>query len=317
VILYSMWTGLGQPGNISEVIETIGFDRNEGPMDTGSPSPKPPTFLKLLAHVVRWRLLEALARSDHTVQELVAIVDRPDNLVSYHLGRLRDYHIVSERRGDADGRDVYYSLDVEHLRDLFFAAGRALPPALGIGLGELGDKPLAEPASRTPARVLFICTNNSARSQMAEALLRDLGRGQVEVLSGGTEPSEVRPEAVWAMAQMGLDIGAQRSKGLDQFLNRRFDYVITVCDRAKEVCPMFPGDVSRIHWSFPDPAKVEGAEDARRRAFQTTAMELLTRIRLFIIVMERDRRERQERESRPISQAALSGSPVCRPPAPG
>ena len=111
-----------------------------------------------------------------------------------------------------------------------------------------------------PKRVLFLCTHNSARSQMSEGLLRELGRGDFEVFSAGTEATHVRPLAIKAMAEKGIDISAQRSKVLTEYLGEPFDYVITVCDQANESCPVFPGARNRLHWSFPDPSKATGPE---------------------------------------------------------
>jgi arsenate reductase len=109
-------------------------------------------------------------------------------------------------------------------------------------------------------RVLFLCTHNSARSQMAEGLLRDLGKGKFDVFSAGTEATHLRPLAIKAMAQKGIDISDQRSKVLTEYLGEPFDYVITVCDQANESCPVFPGAKNRLHWSFPDPSKATGTE---------------------------------------------------------
>jgi protein-tyrosine-phosphatase len=127
-------------------------------------------------------------------------------------------------------------------------------------------------------RVLFLCTHNSARSQMAEGILRHLAPA-VEVASAGTEVTRVHPLAIQALAPWGIDISGQRSKHLEELLGRRFDYVITVCDRASETCPVFPGAPERLHWSLPDPSAAEGDEGARLAAFTGTAQELLTRIR--------------------------------------
>src|SRR5947209_3722629 len=109
-------------------------------------------------------------------------------------------------------------------------------------------------------RVLFICTHNSARSQMAEGLLRHLGGDRFEVFSAGTEATQVRPLAIKAMAELGIDISKQQSKTLDRYLNEPFDEVITVCDTAAEACPVFPGAAKRNHWSFPDPSQATGSE---------------------------------------------------------
>lgn len=135
-----------------------------------------------------------------------------------------------------------------------------------------------------PIRVLFLCTHNSARSQMAEALLRWLGEGRFEVTSAGTEPSVVHPLAVEAMAEIGIDISGARSKHLDEFTDQQFDYVITVCDRSNETCPIFPNDPERIHWSFPDPSAVAGSHEERLRAFARVRDELRQRLRTWVLV---------------------------------
>jgi arsenate reductase len=127
-------------------------------------------------------------------------------------------------------------------------------------------------------RVLILCTGNSARSQMAEGLLRELGGGRFEVFSAGTHPSSVRPEAVEAMREAGIDISTHRSKSVDEFAGREFDYVITVCDNAREECPVFPGKTERIHWSFDDPAAVEGDWAERLAVFRRVREEIGARL---------------------------------------
>ena len=118
-------------------------------------------------------------------------------------------------------------------------------------------------------RVLILCTANSARSQMAEGLLRHLAGEQLEVFSAGSQPSVVNPFAIRAMDEKGLDIRTHRSQHLNEFINEPFDYVITVCDHAAESCPLFPGPAKRIHWGFPDPAGVEGEDNAILAQFRT------------------------------------------------
>src|SRR5881394_1037650 len=117
-------------------------------------------------------------------------------------------------------------------------------------------------------RVLILCTGNSARSQMAEGLLRHLAGDRFEVESGGVEPSRVRPQAVAAMREVGIDISRHRSKSVDEFAGQDFDYVITVCDNANERCPVFPGKTERIHWSFEDPAAAAGDEAFQLSVFR-------------------------------------------------
>ena len=117
--------------------------------------------------------------------------------------------------------------------------------------------------------MLFLCPHNSARSQMAEGLLRYLAGDRVEVMSAGTEATHIRPLAVRAMDELGIDISGQESKTLDRYLGEPFDYVITVCDDANEACPFFPGGAERLHWSLPDPAAAEGTEEERLEVFRS------------------------------------------------
>ena len=137
---------------------------------------------------------------------------------------------------------------------------------------------MANPAGHR-TRVLFLCTHNSARSQMAEGILRRLGGDRVEAASAGTEVTRVHPLALREMSERGIDISGQRSKHLNELLGERFDSVVTVCDNANESCPIFPGDPERIHWSIPDPSAVEGDEETRQAAFKRAADELMARIR--------------------------------------
>jgi arsenate reductase len=117
-------------------------------------------------------------------------------------------------------------------------------------------------------RILILCTGNSARSQMAEGLLRHDAGDRFEVESAGTKPSQVRPEAIAAMAEIGIDISGHRSKSVDEFTGQQFDYVLTVCDKAKEICPIFPGNTVTVHRSFEDPAARQGSEEERLAAFR-------------------------------------------------
>jgi arsenate reductase (thioredoxin) len=131
-------------------------------------------------------------------------------------------------------------------------------------------------------RVLILCSGNSARSQMAEGLLRSFGGGRFEVCSAGTKPSVVRPEAIAVMSELGIDLSGHRSKHVQEFDGQHFDYVITVCELANESCPIFPGDTERIHWSAPDPAAVEGGETERLGAFRRVRDSLAEALRVFI-----------------------------------
>ena len=131
------------------------------------------------------------------------------------------------------------------------------------------------------ARVLILCTGNSARSQMAEGLLRHDGGGRFEAFSAGVSPSRVRPEAIAAMREVGVDISGQRSKSVEEFAGQPFDYVITVCDNAREQCPFFPAETKRIHWSFDDSAAAEGEESERLAVFRRVREEIRARLAEF------------------------------------
>ena len=132
------------------------------------------------------------------------------------------------------------------------------------------------------ARVLFLCTGNSCRSQMAEGLLRHLAGDRFEAQSAGTRPAGLNPDAVEAMRDIGVDIAAHRSKSLDEFLGQPFDWVITVCDAAREACPIFPGAASQLHWSFEDPAAAQGSREERQAVFVRVRDQIAARIREFI-----------------------------------
>lgn len=131
-------------------------------------------------------------------------------------------------------------------------------------------------------RVLILCTGNSARSQMAEGLFRHEGGDRSEVFSAGTRPSLVRPEAIAVLAEIGIDISGHRSKSVDEFVGQRLDLAITVCDNAKDACPVFPGRTQRMHWPFEDPAHVEGTEDERKAAFRKVRDQIRKRICRFL-----------------------------------
>jgi protein-tyrosine-phosphatase/DNA-binding transcriptional ArsR family regulator len=241
----------------------------------------PPEFLQLVGHPLRWRLLHELAASDRTVHELTGLVGEAQNLVSYHLGKLRDADLVSTRRSSADGRDAYYSADLTRIGDLLTATAGALHPGL---------HPTAPAGSRpgpAPTTVLFLCTGNSARSQMAEALIRERSDGAVVAYSAGSHPKPVHPDAVRVMRdEHGIDITGQRSKHLDRYADEHFDWVITLCDKVREVCPEFPGNPETIHWSMPDPSAGPADDDeARCAAFQRAADELETRIAFLLAVL--------------------------------
>ena len=140
------------------------------------------------------------------------------------------------------------------------------------------------PSSADPIRVLFVCTHNSARSQIAEALLKRYGGDDFEVFSAGTEVSQVNPYAVRVLGEAGIDWSDARSKSITEFLEQQFDYVITVCDRARATCPVFPGSSNTLHWGLDDPSEVEGSDEEKVAAFRRTETEVSARLRPFIEV---------------------------------
>jgi protein-tyrosine-phosphatase/DNA-binding transcriptional ArsR family regulator len=226
-----------------------------------------PLFLRLLGDPLRWRLACELAAGDRRVRELVAAVGQPQNLVSYHLRQLRDAGLVTARRSSFDGRDTYYHLDLDRCAEAWTGAGSALHPRL---------HPAISAPAQIPTRVLFLCTGNSGRSPMAAALLRQRS-GRVEVASAGSHPKALHPDAVRAMADYGITLRHEPTH-LDTVRHRRFDLVISLCDRVREVLPAFPGPPRLVHWSIPDPADTG--------AFQRTAAELARRIRFLPIPQE-------------------------------
>lgn len=246
-----------------------------------STAPSVPAILILLAHKIRWQLVHALGISDYRVRDLVRITNQPLNLISYHLKQLRTHQLVRERRSSADAREVYYHLDVERLHTLLMNSGEALHPALGAAVTTEEDI-----SARPVTRILFLCTHNSARSQMAEALMRKFGGNGVEVFSAGSEPSSVNPEAIEMLRTQGINASGQYAKHMSQFYEQPFDYIITVCDQARETCPVFPNDPEHIHWSFPDPNAVTD-DTERRQLFESIARELAQRIHYLLVIINR------------------------------
>jgi len=159
--------------------------------------------------------------------------------------------------------------------------------------------------STAPIKVLFLCTGNSARSVIAEALLSEMGRGDFEVYSAGTHPKGINPLSVRVLEQYGIDPTRFTSKSMDQYIGDSFDYVITVCDNAAEECPIFPGDPERIHWSFLDPAAVEGTEAVRLAAFQETMRSMQRRLETFIPVAKRSAGLKVDRLNTAVAESNL------------
>jgi protein-tyrosine-phosphatase len=236
----------------------------------------PPPFVRLAAHPVRWHLLQELVRSDRAVSELTSLVGEPQSLVSYHLRLLREGGLVTARRSSADRRDSYYAIDLVACADALQVAAGSLHPALGVAPAPPAFQRNGRPGRR--ARVLFLCTGNSARSQIAEALLQQMSAGAVEAASAGSHPKPLHPNAVRVLARRGIDISGNRTKHFDELVSQRFDEVITLCDRVREVCPQFPSSPELVHWSVPDPALEGPTNRASYRAFERITGQLETRI---------------------------------------
>ncbi len=188
--------------------------------------------------------------------------------------------ISGQRAAIARQRDDLDRLDAE-LTDL------EITIAAAARSGAQGEAPAM---SDQPIRVLFVCTGNSARSQIAEALLRQYGGDDFAVFSAGTEPKGVNPFTVRVLSEVGIDWSAARAKSVHEYLGEPFDYVITVCDRARQTCPVFPGDHNSLHWGLDDPAEVDGSDAERLAAFRRTQIEVSARLRPFVELARRARR---------------------------
>ncbi len=180
---------------------------------------------------------------------------------------------VERQRADLDRLES----ELTDLELTIQAAGRARRSSEGIAM------------SADPIRVLFVCTGNSARSQIAEALLKDYGGSDFEVFSAGTAPKGVNPYTVRVLDEVGIDWSGAMAKSVTEFVGQPFDYVITVCDRARQTCPVFPGSHNSLHWGLDDPAEVEGADAEKLEAFRRTRTEVATRLRPFVELARRAR----------------------------
>lgn len=260
-----------------------------GPQRTSTTGAVPP-FLALASHPIRWRLLQALTSSDRTVAELTATIGEPQNLVSYHLALLRHGGFVSARRSSADRRDRYYAIDLQRCRRHLDDMAGALHPALVSGRSAVGD-----PGLDVRPRVLFVCTGNSARSQMAEALLGEATGGRADVASAGSHPKPLHPMAVRAMRRRGIDIGSKHSKHLDEFRSQPFDRVITLCDRVRrhvdDMGLQALGWDRLDHWSMANPADPDPGNGADDEPFERAATEIEMRVGFLVPTLSPHRDE--------------------------
>lgn len=208
-----------------------------------------PILLRLLADETRWRLVEALRHGDGQVSDLAEQLGLPHNLVSYHLGVLRQAGMAVLHRSEADGRVQYYGLDRAVIQRAYEQLGRGLP------------RLISPPADLPPATVLFLSFQNRVRSQIAEAWLRHLSRGRVAARSAGIAPDALHPLAVQVMAETGIDIGYQQAKGLAAVRALHIDVLVTLCDRSREQSRDLLHAPVQLHWSIPDPERAAGDED--------------------------------------------------------
>lgn len=209
--------------------------------------------LKLLADDTRWRLVAALRYGDLQVGELVQRLGLSQNLVSYHLGLLRQAGLVQVHRSDADARVSYYSLDRTALEAIY--------ARIGVALNVAGSAPALNIAG-SPT-VVFLCTANSARSQIAEGWLRYLSDGQAITYSAGTHPQSLHPLAALAMREVGIEIGHQQAKPVSELLATRPDVIVTVCDIAREEYSPWATPARQLHWSIADPLKTASIANFR------------------------------------------------------
>jgi arsenate reductase len=216
---------------------------------------------------------------------VVTVCDQAEEECPVFPGAAQQLHWGFADPSRVEGTEELRLRAFRHTRDLIIVRlqqwlaehGEQMAREAGTAPGALLPSAAADPAYQSlpaagagePTRVLILCTGNSARSQMAEAWLHSLGGSGYAVQSAGTHPTTVNPLAVQVMAERHIDISHARSKSVDEFVDQPFDYVITVCDRAAEACPFFPGNVQRLHWSFPDPAAETGSLADRLQAFRT------------------------------------------------
>jgi protein-tyrosine-phosphatase/DNA-binding transcriptional ArsR family regulator len=243
---------------------------------------KPPTIIRLLAHELRWRIITLLAHSDYRVNELVQVIEQPMNLISYHLRQLREAEVVTVRRSSADRRDIYYSLDLANLHAQMNQALMRLHPAFETNptLGDdaliddaleealqtsnvyedEGDALVAEDTKQDarPMRILFLSSEGQIRAQVAGAMMRVESDATLDVhAASNTTTSTPSNVVAFFQTMVGLDISQQRVQHWDEYRYESFDYIITLCDQAREQCPLFPSEARFLHWGLPDPARAK------------------------------------------------------------
>jgi ArsR family transcriptional regulator, arsenate/arsenite/antimonite-responsive transcriptional repressor / arsenate reductase (thioredoxin) len=235
-------------------------------------------LLKLLAHDLRWAVVKSLATTDMRVGEIVAGVQQPTNLVSYHLKKLRDGNVVNAHRSNADARDVYYTLDFDRVREALKLVGKSVS-LFSQGL----------PAN-LPVRIVFVCTDGSLRSRMAAAIAYKLNEqlegNYIESYIGGLTLAPLHPETAHILRQLNLDVHHTPLRHIDEFNTDNVDFAITVCDQVRDMYPAFPPDLKRMHWSIPPPSPMQDPE-ARQEAYRETYKLIEDRIVYFIESLQR------------------------------
>ncbi len=229
----------------------------------------PPELLGLLSDPLRWSILHGLSLSDLRAGEIVEFTGRPQNLVSYHLAKLVRSGLVEKSQSSHDGRDHYFHFNRQVLTQRLGEIPQLLGSTLAIS---------QRSRVTSPRRVLFVCTGNSIRSQMAEAFATHHAGHAVKAKSAGTMPTALNPLAVEILAERGIDISRHTSKPFSLFVNQTFDSVITLCDRAREVVPPFGHSSRYIHWSVSDPALSGRSMAEQRRILRRVADDIDVRV---------------------------------------
>ncbi|WP_298202582.1 metalloregulator ArsR/SmtB family transcription factor [Desulfosporosinus sp.] len=240
-------------------------------------------ILRVLGEPHRLAIFTLLSTGPLQVKDLCTATSLSLPLVSQHLRVLRRIGLVQARRELGDARGVWYSIEPQPMTELKSTMSWLFDVASTVDRRPRADQ-FGIPAAncQDSFRVLFLCTANSARSQMAEALLEQVGGGLFEARSAGTQPRELHPLTVKALAEIGIDASEQTAKHYDVIASEPFRYVITVCDLANEECPELPGDYRRVHWSIADPLTASGTETEVYSAFVCARENLSRRIRLFV-----------------------------------
>ena len=263
-------------------------------------------FFRVLGDQIRPIVAQLLTFRDLRAGEIAEHLQIPQNAVYYHLKQLRVIGLLRDRRSNADGRDIYYSIDQERLGALYRQAGMALQ----LDLRDRWATEESTPTAGQPLGVLFLCTHNSARSQFAEGMARSVGGAAVAAYSACHPLAELHHITSALLPDGDVDPSKQTSKMLDTFAGQSFDYVITVCDRVREHHLTFPGEPQHLHWSIPDPTAAPEAE--RWEAFRAVRHEINVRVRHLLRATPQPNQQRRKCRMSGRPQAPLSSAPWMR-----